>query len=161
VGEAEFRAPDFAEHACALFERAGLASGAVVLELPGPVFGDPDQRALTTIGRLRSAGFGIAFDGFGARHLDLLALRELPVDAIKLHSHDVLDRLGAGVGRAVVDAVVGVAHSLGLEVQAKSIETSEQLAVFREGGCDVFQGRLIGEPSASPRALRRVGMVVH
>ncbi|MEZ5660140.1 MAG: EAL domain-containing protein [Burkholderiaceae bacterium] len=160
ISAAEFAAPGFAEHACEVLERSGLASGSVVLELPARVLTGIDSRALAILGKLRSAGFGIVFDGYGEQAVDLLALRELPVDAIKLDSRDLLERFGPKVGRAVADAVIGVAHCLGLEVQAKAIETREQFDLLRDSGCDAFQGRLLGEPSASARALTQAGLAV-
>ncbi|MEZ5650835.1 MAG: EAL domain-containing protein [Burkholderiaceae bacterium] len=160
ISATEFASHGFADHACEVLARSGLASGAIVLELPAQVLSSPDQRSLSVLGRLRSAGFGIVFDGYGERGVDLMTLRELPVDAIKVDSRNLLDHFGPKVGRAVTDAVVGVAHCLGLEVQAKAIETREQFDLFNESGCDAFQGRLLGDPSASPRALSQAGLSV-
>ncbi|MEZ5738746.1 MAG: EAL domain-containing protein, partial [Burkholderiaceae bacterium] len=86
INAAEFSAGDFVEKACDIVGRAGLASGSVQLELPAAVLLAGGDRHLSDLGRLRSAGFGIIFDDYGDDGIDLLALKSLPVDAVKIRA---------------------------------------------------------------------------
>jgi EAL domain-containing protein (putative c-di-GMP-specific phosphodiesterase class I) len=84
-------------------------------------------------------------DDFGAGGSALAWLRQLPLDALKLHPSFV-NAVDEESTRAVVRAVVALAATLGLRTVAEGVETPEQLAVLRDVGCDETQGFLHARP---------------
>ena len=94
---------------------------------------------------LRAAGFSAALDNFGAGGSALTWLRQLPLDALKLHAS-----FAAGVHeeqtRAVVTALVSLAATLGMQAVAEGVESEEQLRLLVAAGCTDTQGFLHGMP---------------
>jgi len=95
---------------------------------------------------LHDHGIRLAIDDFGTGYSSLRYVRELPISIVKIDRSFV-----AGVGRstqdeAIVDAVVKLATTLGLEVVAEGVETSTQFDYLRRVGCSFAQGYLFGHP---------------
>ncbi|HMQ27956.1 MAG TPA: EAL domain-containing protein, partial [Acidimicrobiales bacterium] len=97
---------------------------------------------------LRTRGIHLALDDFGQGQTSLRHLRELPLDVLKIDKVFV-DGLAADEphDRAIVRAVVGLAHELGLRVIAEGIESEEQLQLLREMRADLIQGYLLHRPT--------------
>ena len=107
------------------------------------------KAAFTALGALRDLGVRIAVDDFGTGHTSLYELRQLPVDALKI-DRSLVDALGpARLESTLVDAAVRLAHSLDLRVVAEGVETTAQLAVLQDLGCDLAQGYLFARPGAA------------
>ncbi len=132
------------ESACAA---AGLPPSALCVELTeSDIVTATDQQVRRTLAELRAQGIEIAIDDFGTGYSALAYLKQLPVDVVKIDRSFVAD-LGAGIPDAViVDAMIGIAHGLGLRVIAEGVETPEQLTCLRRSGCDEAQGFLFARP---------------
>ena len=105
---------------------------------------DPD-RAHQVLTELRELGVGLSIDDFGTGYSSLSALRDLPVDEIKVDRSFVLAMEEPG-GGAVVRAVVQLGHALDLRVVAEGIEDEDMLWELRQLGCDLAQGFLLSRP---------------
>jgi EAL domain-containing protein (putative c-di-GMP-specific phosphodiesterase class I) len=92
--------------------------------------------------RLRSAGIRIAVDDFGTGYASLAYLISLPLDAIKIDRGLVTDIVGGERDRIVVRALIHLARELDLDVVVEGVETTGQLALLAEWGCDLYQGFL-------------------
>jgi len=95
---------------------------------------------------LRALGIELAIDDFGTGYASLAYLRELPITIIKIDKefvHNVPDHRG---DCAIVEAIVAMAHGLGLMVVAEGVETEEQKTFLAQAGCDIMQGYLGGRP---------------
>ena len=75
-------------------------------------------------------------------------LQRFPVDVLKIDRAFVCDLPGSTSSAAIVDAILALAHGLGLEVVAEGIETAEQAEFLRARGCDEGQGFYFGQPLA-------------
>jgi EAL domain-containing protein (putative c-di-GMP-specific phosphodiesterase class I) len=105
-----------------------------------------------TLRALGAAGVHISIDDFGTGYSSLAYLRKLPAEELKIDRSFVMDIEFSADARAVVDAVVKLAHALGLKVVAEGIENERQQRVLSELGCDELQGFLFARPMTA-RAL--------
>ena len=128
---------------------SGLDPRRLVLEVTEGVLIREVDRVLATLQRLRALGVQIALDDFGTGYSSLATLRAFPFDKIKIDQGFVAGMAseGHGADAAIVRAVLGLAHGLGLPVVAEGVETEAQLDILRVQGCEEVQGWLIGRPA--------------
>jgi diguanylate cyclase (GGDEF)-like protein/PAS domain S-box-containing protein len=119
------------------------------------VLRDP-ERARATLGEVRRLGVTIALDSFGGRDASITLPRNLPLDMLKLDRSLIQSFERDRETRAMVAAIVALAHKAGLAAVAVGIETNRQLALARELDCRVGQGFLLHRPD-SPERLRLTG----
>ena len=123
----------------------GLDPGVLELELTENVLMDDPQigQALEQIADL---GVGLAIDDFGTGFSSLTYLTQFPSQRIKI-DQTFVQRIGRDdASKAIIRAVIGLAHTLNKRVIAEGVETTEQLAFLRARGCDEAQGFLFGHP---------------
>ena len=135
----------------AVLEGAGLPASRIEFELTETVLMRDLDYATTILAQLREMGIRVAVDDFGTGYSSLAYLRRLAVDTLKI-DRSFVGELVDGQGVAIVRAVIGLAHSLGLEVVAEGVETVAQLETLRDQGCHLIQGYLFARPMSS-RAL--------
>jgi EAL domain-containing protein (putative c-di-GMP-specific phosphodiesterase class I) len=105
-----------------------------------------------TFRALGSAGIHLAIDDFGTGYSSLSYLRKLPAEELKIDRAFVMDVESSADARAVIDAVVKLAHALGLKVVAEGVENERQQRILIQLGCDELQGFLYARPMTA-RAL--------
>ena len=102
-----------------------------------------DQPAVAArLSRLREAGIAIAIDDFGTGYASLAYLTTLPLDMIKIDRGLVADIVGGTRDRIVVRAMIRLARELDLAVAVEGVESTPQLTLLAEWGCDLYQGFL-------------------
>jgi len=106
----------------------------------------------TTFRRLGELGVHMSIDDFGTGYSSLSYLRRLPAEELKIDRTFIQDLEHSADARAVVDAVIKLAHALGLKVVAEGVENQRQQQVLVKMGCDELQGFLFAKPM-SARAL--------
>jgi diguanylate cyclase (GGDEF)-like protein len=127
----------------------------LTLEVAERVFLRDQDRALVVLEELKEIGVKLALDDFGTGYSSLGYLTSLPIDVIKL-DRTFIAKLSAVPGsQAVVTAIIGLAHSLGLTVVAEGIETARQHGEVTRLGADSCQGFYFARPmpAASLNAL--------
>lgn len=107
----------------------------------------------TTFRRLGEAGVHLSIDDFGTGYSSLSYLRRLPAEELKIDRSFVMDIETSADARAVVDAVIRLAHALGLRVVAEGVETERQRDVLVKMGCDELQGFLFAKPMSARSLL--------
>jgi EAL domain-containing protein (putative c-di-GMP-specific phosphodiesterase class I) len=88
-------------------------------------------------------GFRIALDDFGTGYSSMSYIRSFPLDVIKLDRCFVCDVASDPAAAGIANAVVMMAHSLGLTVVGEGVDAEAQARVLTELGCDEMQGFLI------------------
>ncbi|PJI96350.1 diguanylate cyclase/phosphodiesterase with PAS/PAC sensor(s) [Acidovorax sp. 69] len=102
---------------------------------------DPEQ-ARRVLCRLQALGVCIALDDFGTGHSSLAYLKQLPVSRIKIDREFVRPLLHTSADATLVQAIIVLAQTLGLHVVAEGVESSEQLQLLVDFGCNAYQGWL-------------------
>jgi EAL domain-containing protein (putative c-di-GMP-specific phosphodiesterase class I) len=136
------------------------------LEITESVLMEDADFYLAALRELLRVGVRVAVDDFGIGYSSLAYLRRFPIDVLKL-DRAFIEGLGTGVqrsqARAIVRAVIELAHSLNLTLVAEGIETADQAAALRRLGCDHGQGYWFARPQP-PEALldmlRRDGLAL-
>jgi diguanylate cyclase (GGDEF)-like protein/PAS domain S-box-containing protein len=103
----------------------------------------------TSLAALERLGVGVALDDFGSGYSCLSALKNSPLQRVKLDRSCVATLPDNRGEIAVAEAVIAMAHSLDLSVIAEGIETPEQERLLRERGCDEAQGFLYAKPMSA------------
>jgi EAL domain-containing protein (putative c-di-GMP-specific phosphodiesterase class I) len=134
-------------------ELSGLEPERLELELTETMLLDGGLDTLLTLSAVRDLGVGLALDDFGTGFASLAMLRRLPLTAMKLDRSFVRDLPHDREDAAIVRAVIGSGHALGLTVVAEGIETAAQNRFLTDLGCDEGQGYLFGHPGPA-EALR-------
>jgi diguanylate cyclase (GGDEF)-like protein len=145
---------DLAKRVAALLERYGLppAQVALCLEITESLMLEDPMVTGGLLGDLARVGVRLAIDDFGTGYSSLAYLRRFPVHTLKV-DRSFVSGLGLDAdSRAVVAAIIELAHALGLEVVAEGVEEQVQLQALVELGCDRAQGFLFAHP-APPEAL--------
>ncbi|WAC29012.1 EAL domain-containing protein [Ancylobacter sp. SL191] len=135
--------PDAVVRIGAIVARHGVPPQRVVLELPEDAIYDSSASALTTLARLRLAGFGLALDDVGQRQSGLMQLAKLPVTAIKIDLELLRQARDWAKPRRIIASLSALGHQLGLKVVAEGVETREDLERVRKVGVDYLQGFLV------------------
>lgn len=92
------------------------------------------------LSRLRDAGIRIAIDDFGTGYASLAYLTKLPLDVLKIDRGLITNIVEGERDRIVVKAMIRLARELGLTVLVEGVESTPQLALLSEWGCDLYQG---------------------
>jgi diguanylate cyclase (GGDEF)-like protein len=138
--------PTFVTEVEAILDACGTPPELLTLELTeGVVVGDP-LLAEVRLGELRALGVRVSVDDFGTGYSSLTYLKGLSVDEVKIDKTFVDDVVRDAADRAVVRAVVDIAHTLGLRVVAEGVEEPEQHELLQALGVDEIQGYLHGRP---------------
>ncbi len=146
VATGQFRAGTLVETIRAALGDSGLTGACLTLELSEGHLLENPQKTASTLAELRDLGVKIVIDGFGTGHSSLADLKRLPVDELKIHGSLIAGVIENDADAAIVSAIIGLAHSLGLTVVAEAVETEDQLAFLASRGCDGYQGRLFSRP---------------
>ncbi|HPI60302.1 EAL domain-containing protein [Zoogloea sp.] len=128
--------------------KAGVPASRIEFELTETVLMRDLDYATGILAQLREMGVRVAVDDFGTGYSSLAYLRRLAVDTLKI-DRSFVSELDDGQGIAIVEAVIGLAHSLGLEVVAEGVETISQLAALHQRGCHLIQGYLFARPMSA------------
>jgi EAL domain-containing protein (putative c-di-GMP-specific phosphodiesterase class I) len=99
----------------------------------------------------------IALDDFGTGYSSLSYLKRFPIQRLKIDQAFIRDLEHDADDRQITKAIVGLGHSLALDVVAEGVETQGQLAFLDGLGCDIAQGYLFSRPlpaAAFDAALR-------
>ena len=142
VSARQFRDPGFVETVERALRSAELDPGRLDLELTEGILVEKREEAVAILKRLKALGVQIAVDDFGTGYSSLSYLSRLPIDCLKIDRSFVNRVNEHGHDAAIAQAVISLAHSLGLRVVAEGVETAEQMGFLSAHGCDEGQGYL-------------------
>ncbi|MEO6396763.1 MAG: EAL domain-containing protein [Devosia sp.] len=132
---------------------SGLPPTRLELEITESLLLSDNEYTLQTLHRLRAIGVRISMDDFGTGYSSLSYLRSFPFDKIKIDRSFMRDLESRGDSLAIIKAVIGLGHSLGMSTTAEGVETEAQLKAVREQGCNEVQGFLFSPPLALSQVI--------
>ncbi len=135
---------------------SGIDPARVTVEITESALLLNHEEVAERLSRLRETGIRIAVDDFGTGYASLAYLTSLPLDAIKIDRGLVADIVGGERDRIVVRAMIHLARELELKVVVEGVETTGQLALLAEWGCDLYQGFLGAGPLTQEELSRFV-----
>lgn len=142
VSPRQFRQSDFVYQIEAAIDRAGMAPESLALEVTERVVIQDVADTASKMEALKRLGVRFSIDDFGTGYSSLSYIKRLPLDVVKIDRSFVQDCTVDANDRAIVRAIIAMAHSLDLFVIAEGVETDEQLQFLTEQGCDAYQGFL-------------------
>ena len=129
-----------------ILRRHGLSPESLVLEITEGVLMSNVVVAQNWIESLRATGVRIYLDDFGTGYSSLSYLKRFPLDSVKIDKSFIRDLHADNSDRALIDAIITMAASLGLHVVAEGVEDQQQLALLQEMGCGYGQGYFFSRP---------------
>ena len=142
----QFAQPDLGEQLAAILAASGLSPASLELEITESVVMDSSEAAIEALRALQQRGVKLVLDDFGTGYSSLAYLKRLPLDTIKIDRSFVAGLAEDDANLPIVQAVVALAHGLGIDVTAEGIETVEQRDCLRDLGCDRGQGYYFARP---------------
>lgn len=154
--------PDFPKTVTRILESNKVAPERVWLEVTEAVLLHEESPVGDVLGRLSEVGFTMSLDDFGTGYSSLAYLRRFPFKELKIDRAFVQDLGGEEGERALVQAILGMAEALKLDVVAEGIETEDQLRALLDLGCETGQGFLFARPQSAEDFLTmlKVGVTV-
>lgn len=150
----QLRHPGLLDHLRACLQRYAVPQGVLELELTESMLMDSVEANLAVLREIRALGVGLVIDDFGTGYSSLNYLNRFPIDRLKIDRSFVLGMLEDSTHLAVIHAVIGLGHTLGLTVVAEGVETEAQAQALTQARCDELQGYLYGRPMPA-QALAR------
>ncbi|KAB8041816.1 bifunctional diguanylate cyclase/phosphodiesterase [Janthinobacterium aquaticum] len=123
-----------------------VTPGLIEFELTESTLMDNAEHTIATLHAIKQLGFALAIDDFGTGYSSLNYLCRFPLDKLKIdmgfvqHLHDSPQDL------AVIKAIIGLGHTLGLTVTAEGVESALDVEALRRAGCDELQGYYHARP---------------
>jgi diguanylate cyclase (GGDEF)-like protein len=131
-----------------------LGANALTIEITEDLLLDNMDRTRMVLDSMREHGMRVAIDDFGSGYSALRYLRDLPIDEVKLDRQFIGPILVDPRAAAIVEAVIDLAHVLGVTTVAEGVENAATAAKLREYGCEVAQGYYYSPPLAAPDLLK-------
>jgi diguanylate cyclase (GGDEF)-like protein/PAS domain S-box-containing protein len=156
VSVAQFAQPDFVERVQSVVARHGIDPSKLKLELTESLVVQNIQSAVGKMNQLKAFGILFAMDDFGTGHSSLNYLKRLPLDQLKIDQSFVRDIATDPSDAIIVQTVISMGKTLGMQVIAEGVETEVQLRLLREYGCHAFQGYYFGRPTTVAQLERRI-----
>ncbi len=138
--------PELADTVARLLVQAGLPAALLKLEVTESAIVSDPERAVHALERLVDLGLLVSVDDFGTGYSSLTRLRSLPVQEVKIDRSFVRDLAERDEDMAIVRAVIGLGHDLGLRVVAEGVEDEASWRLLESFDCDLVQGYYLARP---------------
>ena len=142
----QFRQPNFVNRVIEIVRDTEIDPSKLMLELTETVVLADLGDAVAKMNTLKEVGIRFSLDDFGTGYSSLAYLTRLPFDQLKIDQSFVQNLAPDSNDLALCEAIVVMAHKLGIKVIAEGIETQDQYDILKQIGCDYGQGYLFSKP---------------
>lgn len=140
----QFLHPDLLDQVRQTLAETGLPPQALNLEITESLLVRDRSTMLARLLQLKALGIQLSLDDFGTGYSSLSYLHHFPLDTLKIDRSFVQQMLSDKQAHAVIESIVTMAHTLGMDVVAEGVETQEALDYLRDyANCEQIQGFLI------------------
>ncbi len=139
-------AGDLCQAWCAYLQELGLPGQSMVIEITEGLLLDADSSMADKLLEFHKVGIQVAIDDFGTGYSSLSYLKKLDIDYLKIDQSFVRNVTTDPKDMALSEAIIVMAHKLGLKVIAEGVETAEHRDLLAAAGCDYAQGYLYARP---------------
>jgi diguanylate cyclase len=146
VSSALLASDGFAGGMAATMDEFGIDARSLCLEICERAMVRDVENTHTTLAMLKDVGVQIAIDDFGSGEVVLQQLKSLPVDLLKISAGIIRDLGTNAADLAVVQAIIGLAEAVGLQLTAEGVETPIAAMTLLQHGCSRGQGLLLSRP---------------
>jgi diguanylate cyclase (GGDEF)-like protein/PAS domain S-box-containing protein len=136
--------------------QADLEAHTLALDMTETVLIRTSEDNTQALDALKDMGVRLGLDDFGTGYSSLSYLKRFPVDRVKVDKSFVKGLGENATDTALVRMIIDLCHTLGVEVLAEGIETSEQAALLRDMGCDMGQGYYFAQPLLGEELAQRL-----
>ena len=123
-----------------------LPANSIVIEITESVLMDGVEKVIERLRQYRSMGLQVSLDDFGTGYASLSHLKRFEIDFVKIDQSFIATLEDDAGDLALCDAIIVMAHKLGLKVVAEGVETAVQRALLVDAGCDYAQGFIFAHP---------------
>jgi len=124
----------------------GVAPTGIDLEITESIVMEDVGENIRKLNQVRALGVQVAIDDFGTGYSSLGYLAKLPVHALKIDRSFIIAMLKDQAAMTIVQTIISLTHTLGLQVIAEGVEEEEQAQILRLLRCDQIQGYLVSKP---------------
>ena len=129
-----------------LVDKYGVDSRMLRLEITETALLVEPEKSDAVVSKLRAKGFLVEIDDFGKGYSSLSLLKNIQADVLKIDMSFLREIRDGERSRAILQSVIGMADSLGMDVITEGVETEQQLHALSEMGCSHFQGYYFSRP---------------
>jgi len=149
ISPVQFLRGDLLSDIRAALAASGLAPHRLHVEITESIFVERSEELFSKLDALRDLGVTIALDDFGTGYSSLSYISSLPLDKLKIDQSFVREMVSDPATQSIVQAVMTLAHGLGLKVVGEGVENALQSEMLAAMGCEEGQGYLFGRPQSA------------
>lgn len=156
ISQQHFEKPDFVDNMLKIVNDTKISPSLIEIEITECI--SRNHKIFTsTCNQLRSHGFTTAIDDFGTGYSSLSALKEIPIDILKIDHEFIRNLPNDTQSSIIIGTILGISNALGLQVVAEGVENNEQLKTLVAIGCHMAQGFYFSPPvpAANIPAIRK------
>jgi EAL domain-containing protein (putative c-di-GMP-specific phosphodiesterase class I) len=142
----QFRHPALVSMVLSVLEELQLPAQYLELELTEGIAMENPLHAIEIMNELHAHGIRMSIDDFGTGYSSLNYLKQFKVYKLKIDQSFIRDIAINTEDKTIVNTIINMAHNLNMITIAEGVETAEQLALLREGGCNEIQGYFYSKP---------------
>lgn len=124
----------------AFLQEEGIEGEALIVEITERLLLDNQEQTMAQLRKLRHHNIGVALDDFGTGYSSLSYLKRFAISLLKIDQCYIRNLATCPEDMALIQAMVAMAHTLGLGVVAEGVDKPEQVTLLRQIGCDMLQG---------------------
>lgn len=146
ISPKQFHDPNLAKIINSVLAEVAIDPGFIELEITERTLMEDVKTSQAILQKLKDTGVHISIDHFGTGYTSIQYLKQFPLSSIKIDRSYIKGLPNYPDDIAITNAIIALAHQLGLEVVAEGVETADQIQHLLQQGCDIVQGYYLGHP---------------
>jgi diguanylate cyclase (GGDEF)-like protein/PAS domain S-box-containing protein len=154
----QFYHPDLVPQLKRTLAKSGVATERILFEIAETTLNEEIEAASRILQRMAECNVRLAVDNFGSSLAPLNYLLRLPIGMVKLDAGMLAGAVSTARSSALLETMIHLGHTLGVQVVAQGVETAEQLETLRRMGCELGQGNFLS-PILDPATAQKLAAI--